>query len=230
LGEGISGKVKKHLSSIGPVAVKKMFLYTPRHKEDCQAEINILRELGRLKGYRLFEEALPSKAYIVSEYYSGVTLTTLINARRFPVAECIRLMNLMVKEVAQLHDLGYIHNDIKPDNFMTHSRLSTRDEVKLVDFAFTRLKNDAIGSGTPEYAAPEFILNAKRPRTEATDIYSLGIVFHQMLGKTLNPPPELQQLADNMRAHQPRLRPDLQTIERELENIRHSSIAENFCI
>jgi serine/threonine protein kinase len=217
LGEGISGKVKKHLSSTGPVAVKKMPLETRRQWEDYETEVNILRALGRFKGTRLVGQPLPSKAYVVTEYYSGVTLLTLMNAIRFSPTECVRLMHKMAKELDQLHQLGYVHNDIKPENFMTHSRLSIRDEVKLIDFAYARPKNQPFTSGTPEYAAPEILSNTKRPRTQATDIYSLGVVFYQILRNTLNPPPELQQLVDSMRARRESMRPDLQSIQLQLD-------------
>lgn len=88
-----------------------------------------------------------------------------------------------------MHDKGWVHKDIKPDNIL----LSRSDEVRLIDFSLavkkasglTKLLGAGKGPirGTRTYLAPETI--KKEAATPATDIYSLGIVYYEILTGTV---------------------------------------------
>ena len=85
--------------------------------------------------------------------------------------------------LSYLHDCGTIHMDIKPENIL----ITPLDTVKIIDFGLARRlgTHDVLQvdftrpHGTPYYAAPEQLeLYRNDPRT---DLYSLGLVFYEML-------------------------------------------------
>ncbi|MDP6947323.1 MAG: serine/threonine-protein kinase, partial [Myxococcota bacterium] len=84
------------------------------------------------------------------------------------------------------HDKGVIHRDIKPDNIL----MATDGSVKIADFGLARIlgkvdqQTELTGThqimGTPRYMAPEQLESARSVDHRA-DIYSLGVVFYEML-------------------------------------------------
>jgi hypothetical protein len=87
------------------------------------------------------------------------------------------------------HEKGIIHGDIKPENIM----LAPGNRVKILDFGVARrawssnpddatksMETMTAAGGTPAYMAPEVLL--QRPDDGRSDIFSLGLVFYEMLG------------------------------------------------
>ena len=121
--------------------------------------------------------------FIIMEYVEGIDLYDLLEQtpKRLPVEIATIICLQVARALNHAHFRGIIHRDIKPANVM----ISKRGDVKLMDFGIARdeslsdLTETGTGLGTPSYMSPEQILGDKLD--QRTDIWSLGVVFYQML-------------------------------------------------
>jgi len=124
-------------------------------------------------------------AYIAMELLQGKSLAEVIAQGAIEIHRGLLLMVQVARGIARAHDLGVIHRDLKPENIFLSDLDGSADVVKLLDFGIALSKQDSrlTGTGeifgTPQYMAPERI-TAGDPGP-AADIYSLGILFYEML-------------------------------------------------
>jgi hypothetical protein len=119
-----------------------------------------------------------------------------------PAAEAARLAAQVAAALAEAHELGVIHRDLKPDNILlqeTRGRLETR----LTDFGIARVLNTPSLTtpnavvGTPHYMSPEAFHGTTA--SPAADVYALGILLYEMVcGR---PPYHSDSVPDLMRRH-----------------------------
>ena len=88
----------------------------------------------------------------------------------------VRVLCGVLDAVSELHNFGYVHRDIKPDNIL----VDEHGDGKLTDFGMSIKVSDAsrrenIGDGTPAYCAPE--TSTLRGATLASEIYAVAVVF-----------------------------------------------------
>jgi serine/threonine protein kinase len=121
--------------------------------------------------------------YLVMEYVPGETLRSLLQriAGPLPQAEAIDYGRQLCSVLSYLHGRQppVVFRDLKPANIM----VTPEGRLKLIDFGIVRLFSpgktaDTVQFGTPGYAPPEQYGGQTEPRS---DIYSLGVVLHQML-------------------------------------------------
>jgi serine/threonine protein kinase len=124
--------------------------------------------------------------YLLMEYVDGVNLRQAMRAGRFTPAQALVVVPKICEALQFAHDEGILHRDIKPENIL----VDVRGRVKIADFGIAKLVGDAqpeaalTGTGatlgTPHYMAPEQL---ETPATvdHRADIYSLGVVFYEML-------------------------------------------------
>ena len=120
-------------------------------------------------------------AYIAMEYFTGGSLKDVIAGGLTP-RQALSLLAQAAAALAEIHRLGIVHRDVKPANMM----LRADGTMVLADFGIAKrfagsMDTTAHGEffGTPYYISPEQA-NGK-PATERSDIYSLGIIFYEML-------------------------------------------------
>ncbi len=120
--------------------------------------------------------------YIIMEYVQGKTLKDLIHEKgRLPIDEATEIFSQITEAILHAHSNKVIHRDIKPQNIL----ISRNGQVKVTDFGIALAVNAATVTcseqvmGSVHYFSPE---QAKGNFTgEQSDIYSLGIVFYEML-------------------------------------------------
>ena len=124
-------------------------------------------------------------AYIAMELLRGKGLAEVIAQGALEVHRALLIMIQLARGIARAHDLGVIHRDLKPVNIFLGEVEGGAYLVKLLDFGIALSKQDSrlTGTGeifgTPQYMAPERITSGD-PGPSA-DIYSLGILFYELL-------------------------------------------------
>jgi tetratricopeptide (TPR) repeat protein len=130
------------------------------------------------------------KLYIAMEYLAGPTLAQILseNARRGTVItlpRCLSIMGQLADAVTSIHAMGITHRDIKPDNVIVTRSEDAKELVKLLDFGAAKLDTMTTLTGAGElvgtvsYLAPERVRH--QAPTTASDVFSLGIVFYELL-------------------------------------------------
>lgn len=120
--------------------------------------------------------------YITMELVDGKSLQALLDGgHAFPVPRVLRILEQTCSALQFAHDRNIVHRDIKPANLM----LTADDTVKVTDFGtakilqFGTVQQTTHVMGTPSYMSPEQVKG--RPVDGRTDIFSLGVVFYEML-------------------------------------------------
>jgi len=124
--------------------------------------------------------------YLLMEFVDGVNLRQAMQAGRFTPQQAMMLVPKICEALQFAHDEGILHRDIKPENIL----LDTKGRVKIADFGIAKLLGEArekltltgsgLAVGTPHYMAPEQ-LEHPQDVDQRADIYSLGVVFYEML-------------------------------------------------
>ena len=97
--------------------------------------------------------------------------------RRMSVPTALGLAEQMIAAVAYAHDVGLIHCDIKPENFI----LFDDDDIRLADFGIAKVGTMTIagsGTGTVGHMSTE---QAMGKPTMRSDVFSLGLIIYRML-------------------------------------------------
>jgi hypothetical protein len=163
--------------------------------------------------------------YLTMAYIKGRQLSTLIDRDRSLterwVATAVRKLALALSEA---HSRGVIHRDLKPSNIM----VTARRELVIMDFGLAwrvgtedaRLTKSGMILGTPAYMSPEQLSGDRAAITPSCDIYSLGVIFYELLtGRRPFEGPTTAVLAQILykdplppSAHRPDLDPQLESI------------------
>lgn len=168
--------------------------------------------------------------YLVMEYVPGWSLKEIIRERApLPVAEAVSLMLQLLEGLEHAHACGIIHRDIKPHNIL----VTPAGRVKITDFGLARAATEATvtfpGSivGSVHYLSPE---QAKgEVATAKSDLYSLSVVFYEMLTGTLPFQGEtpVAVAMQHLQSEPPPLRSFNQSVPPALERLVLKGMAKN---
>jgi serine/threonine-protein kinase len=120
-------------------------------------------------------------SFLAMEYLQGESLEKYTSqGRLFPVKKCLNIIGQVCDALEYAHTHDIIHRDIKPANIM----LLADGSVKVTDFGIARATTSTktrtgIIKGTPYYMSPEQTKGLKL--SGRSDIFSLGVVFYQLL-------------------------------------------------
>jgi serine/threonine protein kinase/S1-C subfamily serine protease len=124
--------------------------------------------------------------YFVMEFVEGITIRDMIETKKLPPEEALKIVPQLCDALEYAHTEGVVHRDIKPENIL----IDKKGRIKIADFGLARLVKgeftiDSVTKtheimGTFDYMAPEQRVNSKDV-DHRVDIYSLGVVFYEML-------------------------------------------------
>jgi serine/threonine protein kinase len=156
-------------------------------KERFTREARALARLGHQNIVALYDFGQARGLYyFIMEYVDGPNLRQLIGSGELQPEEALTIVPQICEALQFAHDEGVVHRDIKPENIL----LAKRGQVKIADFGLAKLLGPGLLDhqltsshqvmGTLHYMAPEQMRRSQDVDHRA-DIYSLGVVFYEML-------------------------------------------------
>lgn len=185
LGKGGMGKVYKGKDTFGNQVVLKLIEVESDKKEDLQnRELVASEKIMHKNVVSIIDTGVTDidgikYLYLLEKYYAKGSLSNAIK-KEIPLDACYRMMNDLLNGMKEIHK-SVIHRDLKPDNIL----ISDDDSLVISDFGLSRFIDNNTqtetfkGWGTNCYRSPECWLYEKN--TPAMDIYSLGLIFFEIL-------------------------------------------------
>ncbi|MFZ0256865.1 MAG: protein kinase, partial [Gammaproteobacteria bacterium] len=154
----------------------------PAFKERFLREGRIVAQLNHPNIIIVYDiNFMANRYFIAMEYVPGPTLAHRIT-QGLKLADSFYIVKRIARALDYAHRRGFVHRDIKPSNILFRED----GEPVLADFGIakavesdTKLTKTGLTPGTPSYMSPEQIRG--RELDGRSDIYSLGIVFYEML-------------------------------------------------
>jgi serine/threonine-protein kinase len=200
VGEGGMGAVYKaeHVRMGKALALKLLrgdFAREPGAVERFRAEAQIVSRLSHPHTIGVFdfgEIGGGDGFYLAMEYVPGRDLAAVLReARRLPEGRAVGIGQQILGSLAEAHDAGVVHRDMKPANVMLLETRGGEDFVKVLDFGIAKLRDDTGATttaadagagvivGTPSYLAPE---QARGEGVDArSDLYAVGCLLYELV-------------------------------------------------
>jgi serine/threonine-protein kinase len=201
IGGGAMGDVwlARHVPLDRPVALKVLHERAARDQGAVRRFVREARAASRLRHpntIRVFDFGASDDGvfYIAMELLDGLDLETIVTTSGpLANARAIRLARQICGSLAEAHEAGIVHRDVKPANLFVTQFADEFDFVKVLDFGVAQIARDATMAkaegddevvGTPAYLSPEMALG-DAPIDARSDIYSLGAVLYFLVTGTV---------------------------------------------
>lgn len=199
VGSGAMGEVyRAEDTSLGRIVALKTLpgalVGTPDRRARFENEGRIMASLSHPNLVHVFDvgehEGVP---YLVQEFVEGETLEDVLLSGPVPAPKAARWIAQAAEGLVSAHDAGILHRDIKPSNLM----VGRDGRIRVLDFGLAKVQSvpedgrrsqpslttDGLVVGTAQYMSPE---QASGKKVDArSDIFSLGIVFYELLAGKL---------------------------------------------
>lgn len=163
----------------------------PATKQRLLSEARAMMELQSSHIVRAHDVgAIPNgQLYVVMEFLDGENLDVLLTREGpLPWPRVAALGAQICSGLATAHRRKIIHRDIKPQNVIRVAVDGNPEHIKIIDFGVAREIRIEAGPteqgvlpGTPEYMAPELVLQRGARADERTDLYALGVTLYKLL-------------------------------------------------
>ncbi|HVJ67669.1 MAG TPA: serine/threonine-protein kinase [Caulifigura sp.] len=181
----------KQVSSSQTFAMKLLLpeaLADVDHKASLKHEASVGKKFDHPNIIKIRDLKISKKhGYFTMEFFRAPNLKSMLRSDLTGARVRVKkMMECVSQALAHMHEKGWVHRDVKPDNIL----INKGSEVRLIDFSLAappkggvgRLlhsKNRTVIPGTRTYLAPELV--QREPLGISADIYSLGITFYEVL-------------------------------------------------
>jgi ligand-binding sensor domain-containing protein/tRNA A-37 threonylcarbamoyl transferase component Bud32 len=182
----VSGKRSKQ-EFLAMKLIKEEFIFDAVYRKRFLDEGQIIDNLDHPHIVKVFDRGEHNhNLYIAMELLEGQTLEQVLQEKgALSPGESLDIVLQILDALSVIHNAGIIHRDLKPGNIMLVKKGEKKNFVKILDFglaktqSLSRVTETGIVVGTMCYLSPEQLLNSEY--SFASDIYSLGTIFYEML-------------------------------------------------
>jgi len=144
----------------------------------------------------LEEGLIENRPYFIQPFLRGWALSEAMRRRSlFNGAATLRFLEKCLRVIQLVHDIGYVHGDLSPENIFVvteepvseNGNLPENYKIKIIDFGSAQkmssneLHVTPIVSAKPSYVAPEVLTEGGKAFTPGSDLYAFGIILYEML-------------------------------------------------